>query len=94
MSLDREKIFKSFIENKEFLETRTAEGIEKYRKGTFTLTFSSADKRKVSVKQKKHKFLFGCNAFMLNSFEKAEKEPIYKEKFARVFNQAVVAGED
>ena len=88
--LDREVILKSFIENKDFLDKRNAEGIEKFRKGDFTLKFSSRDKKKISVKQKKHKFLFGCNAFMLASFEKEEKEPIYKEKFAKLFNQAVV----
>ena len=90
MDLNREKILKSFIDNKEALEKRNAEGIEKYRKGDFVLKFSSNTAKKVTVKQKKHKFLFGCNAFMLNSFENPEKEPIYKEKFAKLFNQAVV----
>ncbi len=88
--MDREKILKSFIENKETLEKRNAEGIEKYRKGNFTIKFTDAGKKKIVVKQKRHKFLFGCTAFMLNSFEKEEKEPIFKEKFARLFNQAVV----
>ena len=90
MSLNREKILKSFTNNKEVLEKRNAEGIEKYRKGNFTVKFSNTTSKKVTVKQKKHKFLFGCNAFMLESFENAEKEPIYKEKFAQIFNQAVV----
>jgi GH35 family endo-1,4-beta-xylanase len=88
--MDKEKILQSFIENKEILEKRNAEGIEKYRKGDFTLKFTTEGKKKVTVKQIKHKFLFGCNAFMLNSFEKAEKEVIYKEKFTKLFNQAVV----
>ena len=90
MSLNREKILKSFINNKEVLERRNAEGIEKYRKGKFTLQFSNATNQKITVKQIKHKFLFGCSAFMLNSFETPEKEPIYKEKFVKLFNQAVV----
>lgn len=88
--LDREIILKSFLENKETLEKRNAEGIEKYRKGNFTIKFTDAGEKKIVVKQKRHKFLFGCTAFMLNSFEKEEKEPIFKEKFARLFNQAVV----
>lgn len=90
MDLNREKILKSFIDNKEALEKRNTLGIEKYRKGDFTLKFSSKVTKKITVKQIKHKFLFGCNAFMLNSFENPEKEPIYKEKFAKLFNQAVV----
>lgn len=88
--LDRDFILKSYIENKDFLDKRNTEGIEKFRKGDFTLNFSGVGKKKIIVKQKKHKFLFGCNAFMLASFEKEEKEPIYKEKFAKLFNQAVV----
>ena len=88
--MDREKILKSFIDNKEVLEKRNAEGIEKYRKGDFTLKFSSAGKKRITVKQVKHKFLFGCTAFMLHSFEDEKKEPVFKEKFSKLFNQAVV----
>lgn len=88
--MDREKILKSFIDNKEVLEKRNAEGIEKYRKGDFTLKMNGNGVKKVAIKQTKHKFLFGCTAFMLNSFEKEEKESIFKEKFTKLFNQAVV----
>ena len=88
--MDREKILKSFIDNKEVLEKRNAEGIEKYRKGDFTLKINGNGGKKVAIKQTKHKFLFGCTAFMLNSFEKEEKESIFKEKFTKLFNQAVV----
>ena len=88
--MDREKILKSFIDNKEVLEKRNAEGIEKYRKGDFTLKINGNGVKKVAIKQTKHKFLFGCTAFMLNSFEKEEKESIFKEKFTKLFNQAVV----
>ena len=88
--IDREKVLKSFLENKETLDKRNREGIEKYRKGNFTIKFFSADKKKITVKQTKHKFLFGSTAFMLNSFEKEGKESIFKKQFARLFNQAVV----
>ena len=88
--LNKEFILGSFIENKDFLEKRYQDGVEKYRKGDFTIKFSGAGKKNIKVSQKKHKFLFGCNAFMLDSFEKPEKEEIYKEKFAKIFNQAVV----
>ncbi len=72
------------------VDARNAAGIEKYRKGDFKLRFSDGGAKTVKVKQVKHKFLFGTTAFMLGSFEKPEKEALYKEKFARLFNQAVV----
>lgn len=86
---EREKVLKSYIENKDRLEARNREGIEKYRKGSFEIKFSKNVKN-VSVRQTKHKFLFGCTAFMLNSFEKAEKEEKFKLLFKNLFNQAVV----
>ena len=88
--LDREKVLANFIEHKEKVDKRNQEGIEKYRKGDFTIKFESLGKKKVIVKQKTHKFLFGTTAFMLGCFEDDKKEPIYKEKFAKLFNQAVV----
>lgn len=86
----KEQILESYIQGKERLQKRNDEGIEKYRKGDFTLRFKDANKKKITVKQVKHKFLFGTTAFMLNSFEKPEKEEIYKQKFVQLFNQAVV----
>ena len=50
--LDREIILKSFLENKETLERRNTEGIEKYRKGNFTIKFADAGEKKIVVKQK------------------------------------------
>ena len=90
ITLEREKVLARFLELKEVLEKRNAEGIEKYRKGNFTLKFPNAKNQKISVKQIKHKFLFGSTAFMLRSFENLEKERIYKEHFVKLFNQAVV----
>lgn len=87
---EREKVLKSYIENKDILDKRNAEGIEKYRKGNFKLKFNTKDAKQVSIRQTKHKFLFGCTAFMLNSFEKIEKEAEFKKLFANLFNQAVV----
>ncbi len=90
MELNREAVLQSFLKHEKALAARNAKGIEKHRKGDFVLHFSSDGAKKVTVKQKKHSFLFGCNAFMLNSFEEAEKEGVYKQKFAALFNQAVV----
>ncbi|HCB94873.1 MAG TPA: hypothetical protein DEP65_03940 [Ruminococcus sp.] len=89
MAFDREKVLKSYIENKDRLDKRNKEGIEKHRKGNFTLKFDN-DTSIVKVRQTKHKFLFGCTAFMLNSFETLEKEDKFKSLFSNLFNQAVV----
>ena len=89
LAFDREKVLKSYIENKDKLDKRNKEGIEKYRKGNFTLKFDN-DTSIVKVRQTKHKFLFGCTAFMLNSFETPEKEDKFKSLFSNLFNQAVV----
>lgn len=88
-TFDREVVLKSFIENKDKLEKRNSEGIEKYRKGSFSLKFSK-EAKEVRIRQTKHKFLFGCTGFMLNSFEKPEKEEEFKKMFLKLFNQAVV----
>lgn len=88
--MNRNSILENFLKNEDKLEARNKEGIEKYRKGNFTLKFSANAGKKVAVKQKKHAFLFGTTAFMLGSFEKPEKEVIYKQAFTKLFNQAVV----
>lgn len=69
-------------------DCRIAEGIEKNRKGNFTL---KTDAAKVHVKLKKHKFKFGCNLFMLDEFpDDADKNRIYREKIPECFNMATL----
>lgn len=88
--MNRALILESFLKNEKRLEARNAEGIEKYRKGNFTVKLPIKSGQKVSVKLKKHAFHFGTTAFMLGCFEKPEKEEIYRREFANLFNQAVV----
>lgn len=89
--MDREKILSSFIENEAALKKRNDAGIEKYRKGDFTLRLpKEVAGLPVHIRQTKHAFLFGTTAFMLGCFEKPEKEAIYRERFTQLFNQAVV----
>lgn len=88
--MNRAKILKYFLKYEDRLEKRNSEGIEKYRKGNFTLKMPESKGATVLVRQTKHSFIFGSTAFMLGSFENPEKEPIYKEAFANIFNQAVV----
>ena len=85
-AMKREIVLKSFLENKERIDTYVNDGIEKYRKGDFTLKFSKDGKKKVKITHKKHSFLFGSTAFMLDSFEKEGKEEDYKRLFAKLFN--------
>ena len=44
-AMKREIVLKSFLENKERIDTYVNEGIEKYRKGDFTLKFSKDEKK-------------------------------------------------
>jgi GH35 family endo-1,4-beta-xylanase len=89
-TLNREEVLKNFIKHKDMVDKRNEEGIEKYRKGDFTIKFNGKNNKKVTIKQTKHKFLFGTTGFMFGSFEDDKKEVIYKEKFVNLFNQAVV----
>lgn len=89
-TLDANKLLESYTERSEMLKERNSAGIEKYRKGSFKIKFNTPSPKSVKIRQIRHKFLFGCTAFMLGSFEKAEKEEEYKKLFSRLFNQAVV----
>ena len=75
--MNRNSILENFLKNEDKLEARNKDGIEKYRKGNFTLKFSANAGKKVTVKQKKHAFLFFFFFFMIGIFEKTEKEVIY-----------------
>lgn len=78
-----------FIVSDESVSQRIKEGIEKNRKGNFSLCVDGCDS--VHVKLKKHKFRFGCNLFMLDEFpDDKNKNEIYKQKFADVFNLATL----
>lgn len=72
-------------------DARIQEGIEKNRKGNFSVkTFLKAGET-VKVKLKNHKFRFGCNMFMLDEIPDDErKNELYKEKLAALFNMATV----
>lgn len=91
----KDTALKYFNEQKELFDIRSSSGIELYRKGNGTLTVKSASgdlPEDVTVEfiQKNHEFRFGANIFMLDEFESGEKNRIYREKFAEVFNLATV----
>ncbi len=72
-------------------DSRIQDGIEKNRKGDFSLKTPFAPGEKVHVKLKNHKFRFGCNMFMLDEIpDDKHKNELYKEKLAALFNMATV----
>ncbi len=84
--------FKSLIITDEENEQRIKDGIEKNRKGNFTVQLDSKYAGKqIRVKLKNHNFRFGANLFMLDEFpDDKRKNEIYKEKFKEVFNLATL----
>lgn len=73
------------------LQQRISEGIEKNRKGNFTIDLKNyKGKIEIEVVQVRHHFNFGANAFMVGGFETAERNKRYEEVFASLFNTASV----
>ena len=77
------------------VQAKIDEGIERNRKGEATLEILNENGHPlkdvlVSVQQKSHEFLFGCNAFVLGQLGSPGKNQQYEEIFARVFNFATV----
>ncbi len=87
----REDVMKYFDEQREAFDARVNEGIEQNRKGDATLTVVGAPAGAVvEVEQINHAFRFGANIFMLDEMENDEKNKIYRERFAELFNLATV----
>ena len=89
----REKLFKNFIEQDELMNDKINSGIEMYRKGYFKINFTDSEGNpvngaKITVRQKKHAFRFGCNIFKLKCFKPEEENRLYEEKFKKLFNMA------
>ncbi len=70
--------------------------IEKYRMGSATLRLLGPNGKSltsgsiVSIEQKRHKFLFGCNIFKLNRCRTPEDNAAYAERFAALLNFATL----
>ena len=91
----KENVLKHFEEQKSQTDTRVNADIEKYRKGTLSLTVSdqygnAIKNAKVIARQKNHEYKYGANLFMLDEFETEDKNRIYREKFAEAFNIATL----
>ena len=70
--------------------------IEKYRMGSASLKLLGPDGKSlksgsaISIKQTRHKFLFGCNIFKLNRCRTSEDNAAYSERFAELLNFATL----
>lgn len=86
---------KAAEENRDLLEGRVKDGIEKNRKGYCKLKFTDKDGnpikgKKVKITQMTHDFGFGANLFMLDEFDTDEYNKIYRDNFKKYFNLATV----
>lgn len=95
MKKARELWMKPIEENRELLEKRAADTIEKHRKGFCKLRF--VDKsgtplkgKSVKITQQTHDFKYGANIFMLDEFASERDNRVYREAFKKYFNLATV----
>jgi GH35 family endo-1,4-beta-xylanase len=92
---DRRKVLDLFEEQKDIVDQKISEGIEKYRKGDGDIKIVDQNGAVISgatirLKQKSHEFRFGANLFMLDELETEEKNEKYKKYFSDVFNMATL----
>jgi endo-1,4-beta-xylanase len=69
--------------------------IDKARKSDATVRVVGADGKPVAgaqvrVEQTRHSFLFGCNIYRFDRFQKPAENEAYKKRFAELFNAATV----
>lgn len=77
------------------MQARIDRGIEENRKGEGRIEIVGPDRQpieqaRITLRQLRHEFHFGCNGFMLDQFQDAKKDADYRARFADVFNLAVV----
>ncbi len=86
---------RSYEDNKEALDKRMTEGIERNRKGDCLLTVLHESghpipNTQVQITQIGHDFKYGANIFMLDEFESSENNAKYRALFKDYFNLATV----
>ncbi len=91
----RDALMRGFEENASFMKNTVETNIRLHRMGHGTLRVVRPDGSplagaQIRVCQKSHEFRFGCNLFMLDEMETQEKNELYRERFAGLFNYAVV----
>lgn len=95
MSERRDALLRSFRANEDIINERLHHTIENDRKGTAAFWIvdengSPVPNARVRVKLRDHDFKLGANIFMLDEFECAEKNAVYRDTFSRIFNLATV----
>lgn len=94
MEKETRKVLQNIYAEKEYMAERVREGIEKNRKGDIKLHIAKGGKPlsgiKVKITQLTHDFHYGANIFMLDQFEKEEKNQLYRKYFAEGFNMATL----
>lgn len=90
-----DELLKHFRKQDKAVEARIAEGIQSHRTGFATLALVDSKgkpvaKARVRARLKRHEYHFGCNLFMLEQFDSAEKNEAYGEMFRSAFNLAVL----
>jgi hypothetical protein len=71
------------------------ERIERHRRGPGTVVVRGHDGRpvpgaRVEIEQLQHDFLFGCNSFRFGRIPNAQREDLYRERFAALLNYATL----
>lgn len=94
MSERRNALLKGFDENRDFMKKKVAQGIVQNRMGIVKVLLTDREGNplvdtNISVEQKTHDFNFGCNIFLLDELDDAEKNLVYREKFRKIFNYAI-----
>jgi len=69
--------------------------IQQHRTAEATFTVLAPDGsplagQPVTIRQTRHKFLFGCNAFLINTADTSELQKAYQRQFAALFNYATL----
>ena len=96
MKYDPKSVLARFRSAAAATDARVKAGIEENRQGTMTLSFKDSEGRPcenvhVVLQQKSHRFKYGANLFMLDEIpDDAEKNEIYKARFAEAFNLATL----
>ena len=86
----KDDVFKNFTEQEDFMKEKVNSGIEENRKGYFKINIPGAKNIRIKTVQKDHEFRFGANIFMLEQLETPEKNKLYQEYFAELFNMATL----
>lgn len=91
----RDLFMSAYEKQRQEVDARIAEGIERNRKGFCQIRFTDKDGnpvagKKVKLTQKNHDFKYGANIFLLDEFESEADNAEYRRFFKEYFNLATV----